>query len=588
MKLLTYCLLGVLIGLNLLKAEEMDKMWGESVVKLRADDAERGQLFDEGNYAMFIHWGLYSQIANLHEGRTYYGIGEWIMHYRMADIPFEEYRKVAQDFNPTRFDGRAIARLAKDAGMKYIIITAKHHDGFAMFDSKASDFNIVEQTPYAKDPMHELAEACRAEGIGFGFYYSHYKDWTTPGASRGPETDADGNPVTFQQYFESKCLPQVEELTSNYGPLELIWFDTPGQIEMQYVEQLTEVVRRNQPDALINGRIGQGMGDYQNHGDMEVPHANVPGMWETVDTTNDSWSYAWYDENWKTPEQILNRLIATVARGGTYMLNVGPRGDGSIPEAAQLALRASGEWIRRYPFVVYGTDASPWGHALPWGDVTTKDNYLFLAVKNRPSDGVLYLPGLQTNIKAATLHDGDEKRGLVFKKENDWTSIHLPADIQEPLIAVVEVELADAPEVDTYWGIDPALDNRLLVKFAEVQGAKLDKKGWMEKFGEWKHVHRAHQWEPNGTATWEVDVLEPGYYQVDLTYAGEGRLVWSVTTSAGEHIQNQQNASHIYQRFPIGWLKFDGAGRFKISVSCLEGDLEKASLKAIHLKRVEL
>ena len=588
MKSFYYCLIGFLLSIAALHAQEMDKQWGESVVKLRADNATRGQLFDEGNYAMFIHWGLYSQIANCYQGKTYYGIGEWIMHERMAGIPFEEYRTVARDFNPIHFDATAVARLAKDAGMKYIVITAKHHDGFAMFDTQASDFNIVKQTPYAKDPMRELAEACRAEGIGFGFYYSHYKDWTTPGASRGPKTDAEGNPVSFEEYFESKCLPQVEELTSNYGPLELIWFDTPGDIEKQYVDRLTEVVRKNQPHALINGRIGQGMGDYQNHGDMEVPHANVEGMWEGVDTTNDSWAYAWYDENWKTPKEILGLLIATVARGGTYMLNVGPRGDGSIPEAAQLSLRSAGEWIRRYPFVVYGTDASPWGHALPWGDVTIKDNRLFLAVMNRPRDGILNLPGLQTEVKTAVLHDSDETRKLTFKNELGWTRIQLPADIKESLITVVELELAGEPVVDAFWGVDPSVDNELLVEFADVQGAVLEKKRWMEKFGEWKHTYQAFQWEPNGNASWEVDVLVPGYYQVGLNYAGEGRLVWRVGIRGGESIQNQQDASHVYQEYPIGWIKFDKPGRYQIDVSCIDGNRETASLKAIHLSRVEL
>lgn len=152
-------------------AEQMDKEWGERVLKLQAADSRKGELFNDGNYAMFIHWGLYSQIANRYKGETYYGIGEWIMNPRMANIPFDEYKEVAKEFNPTNFDARAIAKLAKDAGMKYVIITAKHHDGFAMFDTKATDYNIVKMTPYAKDPMRELAEACRAEGLGFGFYY---------------------------------------------------------------------------------------------------------------------------------------------------------------------------------------------------------------------------------------------------------------------------------------------------------------------------------------------------------------------------------------------------------------------------------
>ena len=149
--------------------------------------------------------------------------------------------------------------------------------------------------------------------------------------------------------FVKKCLPQVEEITSEYGPIELIWFDTPGQMPKKYIEQLIEVVRKNQPNALVSGRAGHGLGDYKTLGDMDVPSTNVEGMWESVDTTNDSWAFAWYDEYWKTPKEILRRLISCVARGGTYMLNIGPRGDGSIPERAACTLRAAGEWIKHYP-----------------------------------------------------------------------------------------------------------------------------------------------------------------------------------------------------------------------------------------------
>jgi alpha-L-fucosidase len=332
----------------------MDKLWGDSVIKLRAENAERGQLFNEGNYAMFIHWGLYSQLANKVDDKTYYGIGEWIMNPRMAGIPVAQYKNLASTFNPEKFDAPGIAKLAKDAGMKYIVITAKHHDGFAMYDSKASDFNVVDATPWNKDPMKELSAACRAEGLGFGFYYSHNQDWTFPGGGRGPKVDEAGNEATFDDYFEKKCLPQVKEITTEYGPIEIVWFDTPGKMPKHYVEQLVEIVHKNQPRALVSGRAGHDLGDYQTLGDMEVPHHNIEGMWESVDTTNDSWAYAWYDEYWKSPREILKRLLGCVGRGGTYMLNIGPDGKGVVPERAAKTLRKSGQWIHRYPQVVYG------------------------------------------------------------------------------------------------------------------------------------------------------------------------------------------------------------------------------------------
>ena len=562
-------------------SQEMDRMWGESMVKLRAGDARRGQLFADGNYAMFIHWGLYSQLANKVEGKTYYGIGEWIMNQNMAGIPVPAYKELASQFNPVKFDAMAVAQLAKDAGMKYIVITSKHHEGFAMYHSKSNPFNIMDATPFGRDPMKELSEACHKVGIGFGFYYSHNQDWTFPGGGNGPSSDEQGNPATFDDYFKKKCLPQVEEITSEYGPIEIVWFDTPGAMPKSYVEQLVAVVRKNQPDAMISGRAGHDLGDYQTLGDMEVPIGNVEGLWETVDTTNDSWAYAWYDENWKAPAEILHRVIATVARGGTYMLNIGLRGDGSIPERAADSLRASGEWVKRYPQVVYGTSASPWKHALPWGDVTVKGNRLFLAVYQWPASGELFLPGLKTPIKSARLLKGAESESIGHHVEHGWTRLTVPPRAPEKLVSVIEVELAGTAEVDPCIGVDPSTTTEIPAAFATVSGAKQEAKQWMEKFGEWKHLMQVTDWQADGSATWEVDVLAPGNYQVDLTYAGEGRLVWGVAVEGGESIRNQQNSSHNYQSFPMGWLHFSKPGRHKVSVSCLEGDLKAASLKAI-------
>lgn len=564
----------------------MDEMWGEGAVKPRPENAARGQLFDEGNYAMFIHWGLYAQLANKVDGKTYYGIGEWIMSPRMAGIPVEEYKRLAATFNPVNFDARAIAQLAKDAGMKYIIITSKHHEGFAMYHSKADAFNIVDATPFGRDPMKELSAACREVGVGFGFYYSHWQDWTAPGGGRGPEVDDDGVPRDFDHYFRTKCLPQIEEITSEYGPIELVWFDTPGGIEKEYVEQLVDVVRKNQPNALVSGRAGHGLGDYQTLGDMEVPRRNVDGMWESVDTTNDSWAYAWYDEFWKTPREILHRLIACVGRGGTYMLNVGPRGDGAISGRAVRSLRQAGEWIHCHPQVVYAADASPWLHALPWGDVTRKGETLYLSVFDWPASGKLYLPGLKTAIASARLLKGDELEPITYEAVDGWTVFDLPPRAPEKLVSVIELELTGEPEADPTWGIDPNDGTEILAEFADVDGAEKSQKRWMEKFGEWKSVIRVHNWEADGKATWEVDVLEPGDYRVDLTYAGEGRLVWGVAIEGGERIQNEQNASHNYQEFPIGWIDFPKSGRYTIVASCLKGDLVAASLKAIRFTPV--
>jgi len=319
---------------------------------------------------------------------------------------------------------------------------------------------------------------------------------------------------------------------------------------------------------------------------MEIPHENVEGLWETVDTTNDSWGYAWYDENWKTPKKIVENLISCVARGGTYMLNIGPKGDGTVPERAADYLRKSGKWIKRYPQVVYGTEGSPWKHALPWGDVTVKDNKLYLSVFDWPAGGHLYLPGLKTDIRKAKLLDGSRSTTLKYDKIDRWLKLSIPDRAPDNYVSVIELELKGEPQVDNCWAIDPVVETGILAEFATVKDAKSDSKRWMEKFGEWKHVIRVTDWKTNGKATWEVDVLVPGDYQVGLTYAGEGRLVWQVAVEGGQAIQNQQNSSHNYQRFPMGLLNFPKAGHYNVSVSCLEGETVTASLKAIHFTPV--
>ena len=585
------CLLAVILPLGLvcesLAVEkvagqpDMDHLWGARVVKLRAEDAKRGQLFDQGNYAMFIHWGLYSQLGNKVDGETYYGIGEWIMNQRMAGIPIAEYKKLANNFNPVDFDARAIAKLARDAGMKYIVITAKHHDGFAMYESQACDFNIVDATPWGKDPMKDLAAACREQGLGFGFYYSHNQDWTFPGGGGGPQVDASGKPATFDDYFEKKCLPQVREITTQYGPIEIVWFDTPGKMPKHYVEKLVEVVHKNQPGALVSGRAGHELGDYQTLGDMEVPIVNVDGLWESVDTTNDSWAYAWYDENWKSPKQILERLVACVARGGTYMLNIGPRGDGSVSARCATALRHAGDWIARYPQVIYDVQGSPWKHSMPWGDVTQKDNVLFLTVFEWPASGELYLPNIEQDVREARLLLGSDSTELLCQRRGKHVVVQVPAKAPESLVSIIKLTFSEKPTVDPVLTLDPEAMTELAVEFADVNGVKKSEKRWMEKFGEWKRIVHGHDFGADADLSWEVDVLVPGEYQVSLNYAGEGRLVWHVGIDGGESIQNQQDSSHNYQTFPIGWLNFPKNGRYRVSVQCLEGDVGKASLHAI-------
>ena len=579
----------LLIGCHSLYAQKekgMNEMWGKQQGLGRDDNTSGTALFDDSNYSMFIHWGIYSNIANKWRGKTYYGISEWIMNPRRANIPVDEYMAEAKNFNPINFDAKAIAKLAKDAGMKYIVVTSKHHDGFAMYDSKSNDFNIVKATPFARDPMKELSKACKEEGLGFGFYYSHNQDWTFPGGNGGPSVNEKGEAVGFDYYFKEKCLPQVKEISTEYGDIALVWFDTPGNMEKKYVEDLVKVVRRNQPNALISGRAGHDLGDYRSLGDMNIPSKNVEGLWETVDVTNDSWGYAWYDENWKSPKLILKNVISTVARGGTYMLNVGPKPDGTIPIQAQTSLRASGDWIENYPQVIYRAKASPWGKVLPWGDVTISDDKLNLCIYDWPLDGEILLPGLKNEIVSANLWVNGERHKISTTMKNGWVKFQLPARRPEKMISVIEVEIDGTPEVDRTVGVDPVYATIISVDMAEARECKIAPKQWMEKFGEWKHIEQAQNWTAESKVSWEVEVMEPGHYQVDLNYSGSGRLVWRIESDEGALVQNQQNSSHIYIFYPMGLLNIDKPGKHTITVSFIEGEIETASLKQIRLTPV--
>jgi alpha-L-fucosidase len=467
-------------------AQRMDRMWGEATAKAATASADRAALFRDGNYGMFMHFGLYSHLGGQWRGQTFYGIGEWIT--RQMKIPVADYMALAQEFNPSEFDARAIAQLARAAGMKWIIVGAKHHEGFAMFKS-AHPFNIVDATPFKRDPMKELAAACREAGLGFGFYYSHNQDWTAPGGTNGPTKNPDGTPATFARYFREKCFPQVKEICTGYGPLNFIWFDTPGNMPKELVIELEQLVRQTQPGALLCSRIGHGLGDYVSKGDMEVPPRNLDGLWETSDTTNDSWSFAWYDENWKDSREIVRRLVNTVGRGGTYLLNIGPDGKGRVPPQAARFLRHAGEWIQRYPQVVYSAGPSPWGYALPWGDATTQGKTLHLAVFDWPQDGRLWLPGLQTRIESAHLLAGGKRTPVRWSARGTWTGLQLPAAPPDRPAGVIALEFAGPPRAEPVLGVHPNCPVTLLMEFAEVTGATKKEIRWMEKFGEWKHVN---------------------------------------------------------------------------------------------------
>lgn len=545
-------------------------------------------MFEDGNYAMFIHFGLYSKLEGVWKDKIYYGNAEWIMNRSQAGIPVEEYMAEAATFNPSAFDADAIVQLAKDAGMKYIIITAKHHEGFAMFDTAASDFDIVDATPLKRDLMAELAEACHREGLGIGFYYSQFQDWTAPGGGNGPATDPTGRPVSFDEYFRTKCVPQVEELTTKYGEIELIWFDTPGWMQQSYSQELVDIVRKNQPNALVSSRVGNGLGDYETLGDMEVPVANRDGRWEGIDVTQVGWGFSKYDNEWKSPDFIVRTLVSTIARGGTWMLNVGPDSSGRIAEMAAAALRKSGEWVHRHPKAVYGAGPSPWGHALPWGDAVVQGDKIELVVFDWPDDGRLWVPGLKTAVKSARLN-GEKKLG--FNSKDGWLCIEVPPARPEPFASVIELDLDGEIDVDGTLAVDPSKTTVVPVEFASAEGCAVKKVGWMEKFGEWKTRNVALDFNEGSTLTWTMDFKDPGVYNIDLEYLGaenDDWVEWHMSVDGKEALIDQHGATVAYAWYPLGWVSVDSPGIHSFMLTPAKGDIPAARVASMRITPVNL
>ena len=414
--------------------------------------------FDQAKYGLFINWGLYSIPAGEWHGKKYPNIGEWLMHD--AKIPVKEYEPLAKQFNPAKFNAEEWVQLAVDAGMKYLVFDCKHHDGFALYHSAVSPYNCYDATPWKRDPMQELREACDRHGIKLCFYYSQATDWHEP---NGANNDWDFPPNArkdFDQYLSDKSMPQLRELLTQYGPIGLIWFDVPTLMTPERSKRVADLVRSIQPDTLINSRLGPGhYQDYESRGDNEIPYTVTPGAWETAATVNDTWGYKKDDHHWKTSEDICFKLVDIVSKGGNYLLNVGPDGDGVIPQPSQDILRQVGAWLKVNGEAIYGAGRTPFGAELGTPDPKHKDEYgrqaftVNHAWRCTTQPGKIYLhyfqwPGATVELpemkgtirKAYLLAD---RKPLELGEAGGKPLLKLPASAPAGLATVVCLELGD-------------------------------------------------------------------------------------------------------------------------------------------------
>jgi alpha-L-fucosidase len=411
--------------------------------------------FRDAKFGLFIHWGLYCIPAGEWKGQPIAGIGEWIMN--RAKIPVTEYEKLADSFNPVKFNAEEWVQMAQDAGMKYIVITSKHHDGFAMYHSLVTKYNVYDSTPFHRDPLKELALACARHNIKFGFYYSQSQDWHEPNGAGNTWDFGPDDKKDYDQYLRGKAEPQVKELLTNYGPVCLIWFDTARMMTGERGPRFVDIVHTLQPATLIDGRLGV-PGDYRSMGDNAIPNQVVQGDWEVPATLNHTWGFKKDDTDWKSPEDLTFKLVDIVSKGGNYLLNVGPTSEGIIPQASQDNLRAVGRWLKVNGEAIYGAGPTPFGDELGKPDPTTTDKKgnpgfqiakdwrcttkpgkLYISIFKWP-DGSFQLSKVQGKVSRAYLLADSSHKALKVQQQADQVTVALPTKAPGEIASVLVLE----------------------------------------------------------------------------------------------------------------------------------------------------
>lgn len=562
-----------------------------------AQKAKRMQWFEQARFGMFIHWGLYSVPAGQWEGRDDGGAGEWILNNRKIDpVVYEKFRDV---FNPVNFDADKWVSIAKNAGMKYIVITSKHHEGFGMWPSKQSDWNIG-HTQFHRDPLKELSIACRKQGIKLCFYHS-IMDWHNPDYLPHRAWDTrPTDPNSFPKYV-AYLKAQLKELLTNYGPIGILWFD--GQWESTWNHDLGKdlyvYVRKLQPNIIVNDRVDSGnvgpsgIKDGIHYGDYGTPEQRIPANglsvpWETCMTMNDTWGYRRDDHDWKSPETLIHNLIDIASKGGNYLLNVGPTSLGEIPDASIERLAAMGKWTKANGEALYGTTASPFPRQLPWGRVTQRPGKLYCSVFNQNA-GSIELTGLQNKVTDAYLLVSPHTH-LSVTTGATGPVVQLPPTLPDPIASVVVVKIQGTPVVNMP-PIPPVVERanaegvvKLVSEDVKIHGDDAKYEDGNHAIGYWTNS--------NDFLTWTVQPKAAGQYKVTLEFACDagspgGRYRLSVGSSSLEGTIESTGTWQNFEKKDIGTLTLP-EGRCEVKIAPISlGAVALMNLRAITLTPVD-
>ncbi len=550
----------------------------------------RMEWWRQARFGMFIHWGLIPVLEHGHKGKQAAGSPEWGMVN--LKVPIVEYKEYAPRFNPVKYDPEAWVLAAKDAGMKYIVFTAKQHDGFALFDSQVTGWDVVDATPYGKDPVTPLAAACRTYGIKLGFYYSQSHDWVHPGGGIlfGGEWDP-AHHGTLDEYLDTIAIPQVKELLTNYGDVAVIWWDTPVGMTKERAERFLPLLSL-QPGIISNSRLG---GGYE--GDFETPEQFVPakgpdGDWENCMTMNNSWNYITADDEWKSPETLIRTLVDIVSKGGNFLLDVGPTMEGVFPDPALERLRAIGQWMNVNGESIYGTTATPFTR-LPWGRCTKRSDpsgaTLYLHVFDWPADGKLKLPGLNNQISRACLLATGAPVGTI--KESSSTILLVDSAAVDPVDTVIVLRINGRLDIDRTLPkqdgegrvvlsvLDADIENRTLNTGSH---ARIELVNGYQTVGWWH--------EPQTTVEWSFVIDHPGVFEVRVqagTPAPETQLEIQCDAQKTACKVTSTGGYANLSEFTLGTITIDRAGEHRIRIVPDPAKWKPMNMGTLRLEPVE-